>query len=1138
MAMTLPLSRLRLTQAKFFGRFYSSGGGTVTTVDGGNGILATPSPITIAGQLDLGPLTSDWAAGPYSISSRNSVNVRNVLEYVTGGTGTALDPWTSASGTAGIQEAYNDLPTGLGEVYAPAGWYLITEPINFSVNVAATGIGSSSAAGAVIFRGDGSGNTILLGATKGQGGWAATFGPVFDCTGAGHVQLWDFAISTKNVVLNQSSIGIYFARSTAAFSAYTQNNEVRNVYMEMWHDATANGGVGTVGIYGRAVETSYFINNTVLADYPYVFTSQDVFGIVSPNQPVNNTHLFCTQNSIWGGYANGYYAVALLQGNVQNYTFYDIAIGQHPTGTGTHAFKVLADSATPTQPIYGLNIAAIQVEGPWTGVLSTTAPLHGMRLGASYSQDTVGTNPGILLSGVNAKLNHCEINLTNSNAVTVQKMIGDGGALTGGVNSCVIHLPSPLTINAPFTAGAGNTIYANTTNPSITFTSPGDPTQLVIGPGNVWLGSKPAATNSKFTVSKNTAAAQAGFAGTVGHFVGADAANPTILLDSFGGTGPEFAGRAAQGSALGPSDTGIADTLLRLSAYGYENGTYHNQSSIYSYAAEAWTGAAKGTGWILTGTFVGSTLGAEWARFVGGGLGIGTVPPAGSPSTTRLTLAHSDANSQAIYGLQCTVTGTDTSAFMRHGATFTTIQNQAGLQNGKVRAVYISNQTSGGGITSEITGLELTASVNVSSVANRYGIYINDVVNTGGLITNNYGIFLAQHSAGATINWGIFSPNSKHYFGASTPFLGAGVVQVSYAVVPGANTEAGVVSSVTGSTSGAGGLMGGSFSALSSHAAGTLATVTGAFGQAQATGAGTTTSLYGLASGVASSNSAVVTTAYGLHSNVVTAAAGTITNAYGYYSACNAVVNTVAQRYGFYVNDSLAGQTGSLYGFYAGALSNGNVNFGFYSNLSTAAGFNFYAAGTSQNYFNGSTLIGIDAIGVPDPYSSSFYIADRKVAIMTLTNTTAAGSTQGCSVSLRSRGTNGGGVTKNNDAVGQIGFYGVDPAVGYTTFPGAVIYSQAAENFTALNQGMRIVFATAALGAQFASSALEIWPGGGLRLFNATAPTVAANEIGFGTQTSATIGANGAAAGLTANPVGYLKINVGGTMYQVPYYNV
>lgn len=43
----------------------------------------------------------------------------------------------------------------------------------------------------------------------------------------------------------------------------------------------------------------------------------------------------------------------------------------------------------------------------------------------------------------------------------------------------------------------------------------------------------------------------------------------------------------------------------------------------------------------------------------------------------------------------------------------------------------------------------------------------------------------------------------------------------------------------------------------------------------------------------------------------------------------------------------------------------------------------------------------------------------------------------------------------------------------------------------------------------------------------------------FGSPTTATtIGANGAATALTANPVGYIKVMIGNTAYQMPYYNL
>src|ERR1035437_3495672 len=62
--------------------------------------------------------------------------------------------------------------------------------------------------------------------------------------------------------------------------------------------------------------------------------------------------------------------------------------------------------------------------------------------------------------------------------------------------------------------------------------------------------------------------------------------------------------------------------------------------------------------------------------------------------------------------------------------------------------------------------------------------------------------------------------------------------------------------------------------------------------------------------------------------------------------------------------------------------------------------------------------------------------------------------------------------------------------------------------------------------------------GGAPTVLTGVAPTVTAGQIGLGSTTAGTIGVNGGATGLTALPVGYLIINVGGTPMQVPYYNV
>lgn len=46
-------------------------------------------------------------------------------------------------------------------------------------------------------------------------------------------------------------------------------------------------------------------------------------------------------------------------------------------------------------------------------------------------------------------------------------------------------------------------------------------------------------------------------------------------------------------------------------------------------------------------------------------------------------------------------------------------------------------------------------------------------------------------------------------------------------------------------------------------------------------------------------------------------------------------------------------------------------------------------------------------------------------------------------------------------------------------------------------------------------------------------------DITLGSPTTfTTVGANGAASALTANPVGYLVINIGDASYQIPYYTI
>jgi hypothetical protein len=55
-------------------------------------------------------------------------------------------------------------------------------------------------------------------------------------------------------------------------------------------------------------------------------------------------------------------------------------------------------------------------------------------------------------------------------------------------------------------------------------------------------------------------------------------------------------------------------------------------------------------------------------------------------------------------------------------------------------------------------------------------------------------------------------------------------------------------------------------------------------------------------------------------------------------------------------------------------------------------------------------------------------------------------------------------------------------------------------------------------------------------ILTVAAPTVAASQIGLGNGTSGT--ATAGAATLPANPVGFVIINIAGTNYKLPYYNV
>jgi excisionase family DNA binding protein len=130
---------------------------------------------------------------------------------------------------------------------------------------------------------------------------------------------------------------------------------------------------------------------------------------------------------------------------------------------------------------------------------------------------------------------------------------------------------------------------------------------------------------------------------------------------------------------------------------------------------------------------------------------------------------------------------------------------------------------------------------------------------------------------------------------------------------------------------------------------------------------------------------------------------GTITGQVGVLSVLsNTSTGTVTNAYGFYNNPY--GNSGTLtnnYGFYAAATTAGTNIYGFHSNIAAAANrYNFYAAGTADNYFAGNVGIGTTTPGSKLTINQNMSGATDSVnEIVTLLNT--AGTINNDAVSIR-----------------------------------------------------------------------------------------------------------------------------------------
>jgi hypothetical protein len=127
MALTLNLTKVRRTLANLYGRVSGGGGGTgtVTEIDAGTDVTLTPNPISTTGFVSVTPntfvrangtqpLTANWNAGNFNITSKNSMPQFNMLEY-------GAVPNGVFDNTAVLTAIQADLPANGGIVIVPNG---------------------------------------------------------------------------------------------------------------------------------------------------------------------------------------------------------------------------------------------------------------------------------------------------------------------------------------------------------------------------------------------------------------------------------------------------------------------------------------------------------------------------------------------------------------------------------------------------------------------------------------------------------------------------------------------------------------------------------------------------------------------------------------------------------------------------------------------------------------------------------------------------------------------------------------------------------------------------------------------------------------------------------------------------------
>lgn len=200
---------------------------------------------------------------------------------------------------------------------------------------------------------------------------------------------------------------------------------------------------------------------------------------------------------------------------------------------------------------------------------------------------------------------------------------GAGAFLAVDTNGKIIATTSPTTgggIVGPGTTGQ-NAYY------SALNTVTGTSSLFTATSGFIGIGTTTPA--ERLVVNSNTTGLPAGAAGTILHVGGADATNPRIFLDAFGGI-PVVNFRRADGTAASPTAVQNDEIILNFAGLGYGSTGYSAtaRTAFTGNAAENWTDTNQGTYMAFFTTPKTTTTNTERMRITdAGNVGIGTTTP-------------------------------------------------------------------------------------------------------------------------------------------------------------------------------------------------------------------------------------------------------------------------------------------------------------------------------------------------------------------------------------------------------------------------------------------------------------------------------------------------------------------------------